>query len=46
MERAAEEGGQVLSLCPACRARQGASASPFTEQRLLLLREPRPNDPG
>jgi hypothetical protein len=45
MERAAEEGGQVLSLCPVCRARQAAIAAPFTDQRLPLLSEPQPNDP-
>jgi hypothetical protein len=45
MEHTTEGGDQVLRLCPTCRARQAASAAPFTERRLLLLREPRPDDP-
>jgi hypothetical protein len=46
MERTQEEGHQVLSLCPACRARQDADPATFTERRRLLVREPAPDDPA
>ncbi len=44
MERAEEGGGQVLTLCPGCRIGLAGGSAIFTEQRRLLVREPRPHD--
>ena len=47
MERTMEEeDGQALSLCPVCRITQEAAPAFFTEQRTLLIRMSRPNDPA
>jgi hypothetical protein len=45
MERTEDGGGQVLTLCPACRIGLAEASATFTEQRRLLVRESQPDDP-
>ncbi len=45
MERTEDGGGQVLTLCPACRIGLAEASATFTEQLRLLVREPLPDDP-